>query len=440
MPRYKFDKWADLYANRASLLKSSPIRDMLNVTSRSDIISLAGGLPYTRDFKMETIVSAATECMAKQGNEALQYGATEGHLGLKARVVEMMAADGINVDVQDFLISGGSQQALDLLAKVFVDSGDTILVEAPSYLGALNAFAAYEPRVVAIPMDDDGLRVDELERVLRGLKADGVRPKFLYVVPNFHNPAGVTLSLERRHRLIELSIEHELLLIEDNPYGRLRFEGEDIPSLRQLDDSVVYLSTFSKIFSPGIRLGWVTAPHPILEKVIFAKQSADLCSSSFTQAVVEEFLNHNRLDDYVGGLVACYRSRRDAMLEALEEFFPPECKWTRPAGGFFVWVELPDFIDTTEMLAEAISKQVAYVPGRAFFADGSGANFMRLAFCYPSESDIQEGIRRLAGVVKDQISLYHSVTDRLRISLDDGSKKAAYKQAISQKINESKDR
>ena len=409
MAKYKFDKWIDLYANRATLLKSSAIRDLLNVTARTDILSLAGGTPYTRDFKVEKMVAAATACMLNQGNQALQYGASEGHVGLKKHVTEMMAADGIDVDHDDFIITDGSQQALDLLAKVFVDPGDVILVEAPSYLGALNAFAGYEPKVVAIPLDDDGVRVDRLEATLRELSTAKVKPKFMYLVPNFHNPAGVTLSKERRHRIIELSREHELLLIEDNPYGRLRFEGEDIPSLRALDDQVVYMSTFSKIFSPGLRLGWVTAPHPILEKIVFAKQSADLCSSSFTQMVVEEFLNENDLDDYLAQLVKTYRGRRDAMLSALDEFFPSEVSWSHPLGGFFVWAKLPEFIDTTEMLAEAINQKVAYVPGRAFFADGSGANFMRLAFCYPTEADIREGVKRLAGVVKDQISLYYAV-------------------------------
>ncbi|MDP1809669.1 MAG: PLP-dependent aminotransferase family protein [Actinomycetota bacterium] len=414
MPKYQFDKWTDLYANRTGRLKSSAIRDLLSVTQRSDIISLAGGTPYTRDFKLEKIVSATTACMLNQGNDALQYGGSEGHVGLKKHIVKMMSADGINVDTEDFIVTGGSQQALDLIGKIFIDPGDVILVEAPSYLGALDAFTCYEPKVVSIPLDEDGVRVDELEARLRELAAAGIKPKFMYLVPNFHNPAGVTLSAERRRRLIELSREFGLLLVEDNPYGRLRFEGEDIPSLRALDEHVIYLSTFSKIFSPGIRLGWIMAPHPILEKIIFAKQSADLCSSSFTQRVVEEFLNENELDPYLNQLVKTYRSRRDAMLAALDEFFPPEATWSRPRGGFFVWARLPEFIDTTEMLAEAIGQKVAYVPGRAFFADGSGANFMRLAFCYPSEEDIHEGIKRLAGVVKDQISLYHSVAGLLR--------------------------
>jgi 2-aminoadipate transaminase len=415
MPRYQLDKWTDLYANRASLLKSSAIRDLLSVTERKDIISLAGGNPYTKDFKMTKIVAAATETMLSHGNAALQYGASEGQTGLKQHICRLMASENIKVDKEDFIVTGGSQQGLDILGKVFIEPGDVILVEAPSYLGALNAFAGYEPKVISVPLDEQGLVISELEERLKELALAGVRPKFLYTVPNFHNPAGVTMSLDRRRRLIELSQQHQLLLIEDNPYGRLRFEGERLPSLRELDGNVIYLSTFSKILSPGLRLAWLVAPHPILEKIIFAKQAADLCSPSFTQRVVDEFFNQNDLEEYIAQLINTYRRRRDAMLEALDEYFPDEAEWTSPEGGFFVWVRLPEFIDTTEMLADAISQKVAFIPGRAFFADGSGANFMRLAFCFPSEEEIHEGVRRLSDVVKDQITLYHSVAVNLKL-------------------------
>ena len=318
MPRYLLDKWTDLYANRASLLKSSAIRDLLSVTEREDIISLAGGNPYTKDFKMNKIVEATTETMLSHGNAALQYGSSEGQTGLKKHIRALMATENIMVDGEDFIVTGGSQQGLDILGKVFIEPGDTILIEAPSYLGALSAFAGYEPRIVSIPLDECGLVVSELELRLAELEAEGTRPKFLYTVPNFHNPAGVTLSLERRQRLIELSQAHQLLLIEDNPYGRLRFEGDYLPSLRELDENIVYLSTFSKILSPGIRLGWLVAPHPILEKIIFAKQAADLCSPTFTQRIVDEFFNQNDLEEYIAQLVKTYRGRRDAMLEALD--------------------------------------------------------------------------------------------------------------------------
>lgn len=418
MAKYELDKWSRLYAHRASLLKSSPIRDMLKITERGDIISLAAGNPYTRDFKVGKIVEATTEAMTRQGSAALQYGTTEGQAGLKKHIRTIMAGENIKVDMEDFIVTGGSQQGLDLLGKIFIEPGDTILVEAPSYLGALNAFAAYEPKMVSIPLDEHGIVITELEAKLADLASADITPKFLYVVPNFHNPAGVTLSMERRERLLELSREYGLLLIEDNPYGRLRFEGEDIPSLRSLDENVIYLSTFSKIFSPGIRLGWLVAPHPILEKIIFAKQSADLCSPSFTQKVVEEFFNNNDLDEYIGQLVKTYRSRRDAMIEALDEYFPDEAEWTTPEGGFFVWVKLPEYIDTTEMLADAISQKVAFVPGRAFFADGRGSNFMRLAFCFPSEDDIHEGVHRLSDVINDQIALYRSLSGNIKLKSD----------------------
>lgn len=409
MPKYQFDKWKDLYAARTAALRSSAIRDLLAVTARSDIISLAGGLPYTRDFRMDKVVAAVKATMEKDGNAALQYGPADGHVGLKTHIVEMMAEDGIKLDPEDLVITDGSQQALDLLAKIFVDPGEVVLVEAPSYVGALNAFIAYQPELVSVPLDEQGLRVDLLAQTLSRLKKQGKKPKFLYTVPNFHNPAGVTLSLERRRQLLALAASERLLIVEDGAYGRLRFEGRDLPSLRALDSNVVYLGTFSKILSAGIRLGWVTAPTPILEKLIFAKQAADLCTSSFSQYFVDHFFHANRVQDYVSGLVDKYRRRRDRMAEALREFFPPEAKWNLPQGGFFIWVELPEFMDTTAMLAEAIDQKVAYVPGPAFFADGSGKNFMRLAFCYPEEDVVYEGVRRLALVVKDQLDLYHSL-------------------------------
>ncbi len=417
MSQYQFDKWAELYAERAKDLKSSAVRDLLSVTSsRPDIISLAGGLPYTKGLREEKIVAAVRETMRLEGNAALQYGPSEGHVGLKKHIVSIMAADGVYVDQEEIIVTGGSQQGLDLVAKIFIDPGDTVIVEAPSYLGALSAFAGYQPNFESVPLDRHGIIVEKLEEKLRSLSKKGRRAKYLYVVPNFHNPAGITLSMARRKKILKLAKEYDLLIVEDNPYGRLRFKGKDIPSLRSMDENTIYLGTFSKIFSPGVRLGWLIAPKPILEKVIFGKQSADLCTSSFTQRLVENFFNNNDLNKYLDNLVSRYRSRCQVMLDSLEEYFPKEASWTKPEGGFFVWAKLPEFIDTTEMLAEAISKKVVYVPGRAFYTDGSGQNFMRLAFCYPEEEEIEEGIKRLAAVVKNQISLYHSVADRLKKS------------------------
>lgn len=414
------------------------MRDLLAVTARPDIISLAGGLPYTRSFKREKIVEATRLTMERQGNDALQYGPSEGHSGLKRHIVNLLAKENIKVNENDFIITGGSQQALDLIGKVFIDPGDLVFVEAPSYVGALNAFVAYQPRLTGIPLDNEGLKVDVLVNQLQANKKQ--KPKFLYLVPNFHNPAGVTLSLKRRKQLLQVAKDYNLLIIEDNPYGFLRYSGEPLPALRSLDENVVYISTFSKIFSPGIRLGWALAPHPILEKLTFAKQSADLCSSSFTQRVVEEFLNSNKLDDYLADLIQRYRRKRDIMLESLLEYFPKETSWTKPDGGFFIWVKLPSYLDTTEMLAEAIAQKVAYVPGRAFFADGSGANFIRLCFSYPKEDEIKEGIRRLAEVINDQMALYQSLTKHFNLNVasglqqsDQNSKKSSGEHQTSKK-------
>jgi 2-aminoadipate transaminase len=415
VPKYEFDYWTKLYASRTGALKSSAIRDLLSVTARSDIISLAGGLPYTKDFRMDKIVGAVKKTMNHQGSAALQYGPTEGHLGLKQHISKLMQKENLEIDPEDFIVTGGSQQGLDLLGKIFIDPGDIILVEAPSYVGALNAFAAYEPHIIGVPLDDNGLQVDLLEQVLNELVKAEKKAKFLYLVPNFHNPAGVTLIQARRRKLIELSEKYQLVIIEDNPYGQLRYEGKFIPPLRSMDEKVIYLGTFSKIFSPGLRLGWLVAPRPILEKIVFGKQAADLCSSSFTQMLLEEFFNVNELDSYLENLVKMYKSRRDAMLGALEEFFPKQTSWTKPKGGFFIWAKLPEYIDTTEMLAEAITHKVAYVPGRAFFADNSGKNYMRLAYCYPNEDEIVEGVRRLSLVIKDQIELYKSLAGHLKL-------------------------
>jgi len=410
-PQYKFDRWLQLYAERTAGMKSSEIRDLLSVTARPDIISLAGGLPYTQFFPMEKLVEATRNVMRKEGSAALQYGPSEGHEGLKEYLTEMMAEEEIYVEPEDILITDGAQQGLDLLSKIFINPGDKVIVEAPSYTGGLNAFVSYQAEMISFPLDEDGLRVDLLSKYLKKTTTDSGEshlPKFLYVVPNFHNPAGVTLSEERRSKLLEVVKKYNLLILEDNPYGRLRFEGENIKSLRARDDSVIYLSTFSKIFAPGVRLGWVIAPRPILEKLVFAKQPADLCSSSLVQRVVEEYLRTNRWREHLKELVNIYRARRDAMLQALEEFFPEEAQWTRPQGGFFIWATLPEYIDTTEMLAEAISEKVAYVPGRAFFADGSGGNAMRLAFCYAEKEAIYEGIKRLGKVIKRKMDLYRS--------------------------------
>jgi 2-aminoadipate transaminase len=318
----------------------------------------------------------------------------------------------MRVDAEDIIVTTGGQQVIDLVTKTLVDPGDVIVAEAPTYPGAVPTFSSYQAHVVQVEMDRDGMRVDLLEEALDQLERDGRRPKFIYTVPTFQNPAGVTMSLERRTRLVEIARRRELLVLEDNPYGLLRYEGEGLPPLRVLDGGVyvMYLGTFSKILSPGIRMGWVVAPPPVLEKINLGKQAADLCTSTLSQLMVQAYFEESRWRDYVESLTEVYRDRRDTMLDALAEFFPREAEWTRPQGGMFIWVTLPDFIDTTDLLARALRQNVAFVPGAAAYLDGRGHNSMRLNFSATGGDDIREGIRRIGEVVKEQVALYGTLT------------------------------
>jgi 2-aminoadipate transaminase len=418
MPRVEFDNWSDLYAKRVDRLKVSEVRQLLAVTARPDIISFAGGLPDTKAFPVQHIVEATRYVMEENGHVALQYGPSEGYEGLKEKIVELMKEEGIEVDSDDLIITDGAQQALDLIGKVFISAGDTIVTEAPSYVGALQAFSAYEPNYVTVPLDEHGLKTSILTQQLEKLAKAGRKVKFLYLVPNFHNPVGVTLSGERRQEILKLAEKYGFLIVEDNPYGRLRFEGEDLPSLRALNKNIIYISTFSKIFSPGVRLGWVVAPKPILEKIICAKQAANLCSSSFGQRVAEAYFRHFDWQAHIRTLIELYRARRDTMLEAIAEFFPPEAKWTKPEGGLFIWVTLPEGIDTGSMLAEAIQEaKVAYVPGQSFFPGSGGEASMRLNFSYSEKEKIYIGIESLSKVIKKQLALYRSLTRGAKLDI-----------------------
>jgi 2-aminoadipate transaminase len=326
----------------------------------------------------------------------------------------VMAAEGMHVDPEDVLVTTGGQQVIDLVCKTLVDPGDVIVAEAPTYPGAVPAFSAYQADVVQIAMDDDGMRIDALEDALERLEREGRTPKFIYTIPTFQNPAGVTMSLPRRKRLVEVARERELLVLEDNPYGLLRYEGDPLPTLRSLDggDFVIYLGTFSKILSPGIRLGWAVAPGPVLEKMNLGKQASDLCSSSLSQLFVATYFAEGHWQDYIGTLRELYRRRRDTMLDALAEHLPREASWTRPQGGLFIWATLPDYIDTTDLLALGLSRNVAFVPGRAAYLDGRGGSSMRLNFSGVDENAIREGVRRIGEVVRDQVSLYGTLTGR----------------------------
>lgn len=404
--RVVFDRWEGRYAQRMGTMRRSAVRDLFGAASRPDIISLSGGMPEVSRVPAHAVADAAHYAVVHEGACALQYGSSEGRLGLRDTIVGLMAESGVRLRADDLIVTAGAQQALDLLAKVFLDPGDTVITEGPTYLGALQAFSAYQPDVRCIPMDDSGMRVDLLEEELQRVGVRGA--KFIYTIPNFQNPGGVTLSADRRRRVLELSREYDIPVIEDDPYGRLRFEGGHIKPLRALDDEVIYLGTFSKVFAPGLRLGWVAAPRPVLVKILLAKQAADLCGSAFAQVTAERYFIGTRWRRVLQGLTRTYAERRDAMLAALEEHFPAEARWTRPEGGFFVWVELPKFLDTDAMLAEAVEHGVTFVPGDAFFPDGRGRNCMRLAFCYAEPDRIKEGVRRLAEVLEDRLELYRA--------------------------------
>jgi len=347
------------------------------------------------------------EVLEEHGSMALQYGGGQGDLSLRRRLVELMAAEDVAADPEDMVITTGAQQALDLVGKIFIDPGDLIAVEAPAYVGALTAFSAYEPRYLQIDIDDDGMIVDQLEQAL----IRGERPKFVYTCPNFGNPSGVTLSYERREHLVALCREASIPIVEDNPYGMLRFEGDPLPCLRTLDpENVIYLGTVSKVFSPGVRVGWALAEQSVIQRLILAKEAADLCGSSFMMLVTERyFAEETRWHTNLASLVDIYRSRRDTMVEAITEHFPQDTTWTTPAGGFYVWVTLPAWMDTKAMLVAAVERRVAYVPGSAFYPDGRGRDQMRLAFCYPPEDRIREGIQRLGALLRDETQLYGSL-------------------------------
>ena len=410
------ERYADLFARRTQVMRSSAMRDLMEITTRPEVISLAGGLPDTSTFPADSFAAQMTRIAHESSAEALQYGPTEGFAETKACILEVMGAEGMAPDAEDLIVTTGGQQAIDLIAKTLVDPGDPVICEAPTYPGAVPTFCSYEADVHQVSTDDDGMRIDELEQVLAELAREGRRPKFIYSVPTFQNPAGVTMSGERRRRLVELAREHEVLICEDNPYGLLRYDGDPEPTLYSLDggDYVLYLGTLSKILSPGIRIGWVAAPPPVLEKIGLGKQAADLCTSTLTQYFVREYFAEGRWREYIDDLVEIYRGRRDAMLDALERHFPEQAEWTHPEGGLFVWATLPDYIDTTDLLAKALRENVAFVPGRAAYVDGRGAASMRLNFSSSEEDELREGIRRIGSVVSEQVALYETITGEHR--------------------------
>ncbi|HEY2632559.1 MAG TPA: PLP-dependent aminotransferase family protein [Solirubrobacteraceae bacterium] len=423
---HELARYESLFAQRTHGMRSSAMRDMMSLTERPEVISLAGGLPETKTFPPELYAKLMGQVAAESTARALQYGPTEGMACTVECIVEVMAAEGTSVDPDEVIVTTGGQQVIDLMCKAFIDPGDTIVAEAPTYPGAVPTFDAYQANVVQIEMDSDGMPIDELEATLDRLDTEGRSPKFIYTIPNFQNPGGVTMSLPRRRRLVEVAREREILVLEDNPYGLLRYEGDPLPTLHSLDaiaakrggasDFVVYLGTFSKILSPGVRLGWAVAPRPVMEKLNLCKQGADLCSSPVTQLFVAAYFQERagsvpRWVAHLDSLKQLYRRRRDAMLGALGEHFGMTASWTKPQGGLFIWATLPDYIDTTDLLARALeSEGVAFVPGRAAYLDGRGASSMRLNFAGVPEEDIREGIRRIGKVVREQVGLFGTLT------------------------------
>ncbi len=401
--------WEYRYAQRTQRMGSSAIRELLKYTEKPDIISFAGGLPAADVFPVEEFAAACERVLREQGAIALQYSTTEGYLPLREMIVRHSANYGIKITPENVLITSGSQQALDILGKIFIDPGDRILVESPTYLAAIQAWKTYGAEFITVPMDKDGMNTDYLEEALRA------GPKFIYVLPNFQNPTGVTLSLERRHKLIELADQYGVPIVEDDPYGQLRFEGEHLPSIVVLDSqfrgnttpcyrgNVIYLSTFSKTLAPGIRLGWVIAPPEVIRKLVEAKQGSDLHTATFNQMVAYEVSRGGFLDRHIHLIRKVYGERRDLMLAAMDRFFPPEVDWTHPQGGLFLWGTMPTYIDASDLLKTCLERKVAFVPGEPFHPDGGGKNTMRINFSNATHDEMQEGISRLGIAIGEKV-------------------------------------
>ncbi len=396
---------AEFYSFLASQAEASAIREILKLVQKPEVISLAGGLPDPATFPAEEIRGIVNKILSNNSAQVLQYGTTEGLPGLRKSILEFLSTDGIKGNLENIIITSGSQQGLDLVGKVFLSPEDVAIVELPSYLAALSAFRSYGGELVGIPMDEEGMQMDLLEEKLTQLKEEGKKVKFIYTISNFQNPAGVTMSLSRRKKILKIAQKFNLFIVEDNPYEKLRFEGESIPSIYSLDTDgrVISLGTFSKILCPGLRLAWMLGNKEIIGKLALLKQATDLCTNILSQSIAYEYFQLGKFTENIEGNIDIYREKRDAMLDALERYFPPQATWTKPQGGFFIIATLPDYIDTGEMMIEAVKENVAYVPGSPFFANGGGKNTMRLAFCYPSPEEIEEGIKRIGKVIKKNI-------------------------------------
>ena len=392
------------YAHRAAHMKPSEIRSLFAVASRPEIVSLAGGMPNLSAIPMDMMAGIVETLIKDHGQEALQYGSGQGHPQLREQICDVMALEGIKANPNDVLVTTGSQQALDLISRIFIDPGDVVLVEAPSYVGALGTFAQYEASVVHVEMDQNGLIPEALRQAIKTLTYQGRRIKFLYLIPNYQNPAGVLLPADRRTEILDICRTEKIFIVEDNPYGLLGFDRPSPNAMRAEDsENVIYLGSFSKTIVPGFRIGWALVPQSLKEKLVIASESSILCPSNFSQMAIASYLANQPWREQIASFCALYKVRRDAMLSALDAYFPKAATWTKPAGGFYVWVTLPPEIDTKAMVPKAIAAKVAYVPGTAFYADGFGSWSLRLSYCYPTPERITQGVMALSKVVEQEM-------------------------------------
>jgi DNA-binding transcriptional MocR family regulator len=406
VPHGRLDPYVERYAARTAGMTASEIRALFAVASRPEVVSLAGGMPNISGLPLDVVGGAIGDLIATQGPVAMQYGSGQGVPELREQITDVMRLEGIEAHPDDVVVTVGSQQAVDLVTRVFCDPGDVVICEAPSYVGALGVFKAYQCEVVHAAMDAEGLVPESLRQAIASVKAAGKTIKFLYTIPNFHNPAGVTLAAARRTEILEICRAEEVLVLEDNPYGLLGFDRDPMRALRADEaEGVIYLGSFSKTFAPGFRVGWALAPHMVREKLVLAQESATLCPPQFSQMAISAYLSKHDWQGQIKQFREMYRERRDAMVEALQDLMPASCRWNVPDGGFYVWLTLPSGVDAKAMLPRAVTARVAYVPGTAFFADGFGSGAMRLSFCYPTPDRIREGVRRLAGVLEAEMEL-----------------------------------
>jgi 2-aminoadipate transaminase len=402
----RLDPWVDSYASRANAMRASEIRALFAVASRPEVVSLAGGMPYVQALPIDMLADTAQRLLYERGAQALQYGSGQGDVTLREQILEVIGEVGVTAHPDDIVVTTGSQMALDLVTRIFCDPGDVVLVEAPSYVGALGVFRAYECDVVHVAMDDEGLVPSALAEAITATRTAGKRIKLIYTIPSFHNPAGVTQGPARRAEILAIAQSAGIAILEDDPYGLLGFEGEPPRAIRADDaEGVIYLGSFSKTIASGLRVGWAVAPHGVREKLVLANESAVLCPSNYAQLTVSEYLATQPWREQIKTFQEVYRERRDALLESLQALMPEGTSWTIPAGGFYSWLTLPQGLDATAMLPRAVANLVAYVPGTGFYVDGQGRQNLRLSYCYPEPDRIREGVRRLAAVIETELEL-----------------------------------